>query len=128
MPQGMFEVLEMAQQELGVDTPLSLLNTLLAIPLTTAIPLTDLKIKLKGLSGAGVSRILATLSNHKNNHRRKMPYKMIEIYEDVVDRRYKVVKLTPEGQRFVSNLITHCSDYLEQKGKDSNVSKQTQII
>lgn len=115
MQQTLLTVINRAQQELGQDAPLTLLSTLLAIPIKTAIPLTELK-KLSGLTNAGVSRILATLSNHKNTHRRKMPYKMIEIYEDVVDRRYKVVKLTSEGQRFMQDLISHCSDKLIMKG------------
>lgn len=100
----LLNLINRAQQELGQDAPLTLLSTLLAIPIKKAIPLTELK-KTSGLTTAGVSRVLSILNNHKNTNRRKLPYKMIHMYEDHVDRRYKFIKLTKKGKQFVENLL-----------------------
>ena len=98
-------ILEM-EKEFGSDTPLSTANILLMVPYEGSISVQKVR-QTSTMTEAGVSRALSTLNAHNCCNRRKFE-KLIDIYIDEVDRRFKHVKLTRRGidisKRFMSHL------------------------
>ena len=97
-------ILEM-EKEFGSDAPLSTANLLLMIPYSGSIPVQRLR-QISTMTEAGVSRTLSTLNAHNCCNRRKFD-KLIDIYIDDKDRRYKHVKLTRRGKDIVGRFMQH---------------------
>lgn len=112
---GVVNVLIETEKVFGTDVPVSMIGILLMIPITGSISVTKIR-KLSTLTEAGVSRVLSTLNAHNLEHRRQVE-KLIEIYIDEKDRRYRNVKLTRRGKdlvlKFMDHLLTGKSPQLE---------------
>ena len=93
------------EQQFGTDVPVSMVSILLMIPMNKPIPVQKIR-KMSTLTEAGVSRVLATLNAHNLKHRRQLD-KLIEIYVDDTDRRYRNVNLTSLGRDVVKKLMRH---------------------
>ena len=102
---GVMNVLLDIERKFGTDVPVSMVGMLLMIPMNKEIPVQKIR-QMSTLTEAGVSRVLATLNAHNLKHRRQLD-KLIEIYVDEDDRRYRNVKLTRLGRDLVSSVMRH---------------------
>ena len=106
LKKGVANVILEMEKEFGSDTPLSTANILLMVPYEGSISVQKVR-QTSTMTEAGVSRALSTLNAHNCCNRRKFE-KLIDIYIDKVDRRFKHVKLTRRGidisKRFMSHL------------------------
>ena len=99
------DVLIETEKVFGTDVPVSMIAILLMIPLSGSTSVTNIR-SLSTLTEAGVSRVLSTLNAHNLDNRRQVE-KLIEIYIDEKDRRYRNVKLTRRGKDIVLKFINH---------------------
>ena len=102
---GVTNVLLEVEKEFGTDVPVSMIDILFMIPMTGSVSVTKIR-SLSTLTEAGVSRVLSTLNAHNLDHRRQVE-KLIEIFIDEKDRRYRNVKLTRRGKDLVSRFLSH---------------------
>lgn len=109
------------EKEFGTDVPISTLDILLMVPLKGSIPVTKIR-TMSTLTEAGVSRVLSTLNAHNITNRRVLD-KLVEIFIDDVDRRYRHVKLTKRGKQVVSRFMTHVYE-----GENVNEGNQVQNV
>jgi DNA-binding MarR family transcriptional regulator len=94
-----FTALRDLDQEMQAQTALTFLHIACAAP--NDISMRELKGRL-GISGSSISRNVAALSKH---HRLgKAGHDLVESYEDSMDRRNKLVRLTPKGKSFAFRL------------------------
>ena len=103
LKKGVANVILEMEKEFGSDTPLSTMDILLMIPYTGSLSVQKVR-QTSTMSEAGVSRALSTLNAHNCCNRRKFE-KLIEIYTDEKDRRYKHVKLTRRGKDIVQRFM-----------------------
>ena len=112
---GVTNILLEVEKEFGTDVPVSMIDILFMIPISGSTSVTKIR-KLSTLTEAGVSRVLSTLNAHNLEHRRQVE-KLIEIYIDEKDRRFRNVKLTRRGKdlvlRFMDPLLTDKSPQRE---------------
>jgi len=102
---GVMNVLLDIEKKFGTDVPVSMVDILLMIPMNKEIPVQKIR-QMSTLTEAGVSRVLATLNAHNLKHRRQLD-KLIEIYVDEKDRRYRNVKLTRLGKDLIYGFMRH---------------------
>ena len=102
---GVMNVLLDIEKRFGTDVPVSMVDILLMIPMNKEIPVQKIR-QMSTLTEAGVSRVLATLNAHNLAHRRQLD-KLIEIYVDDKDRRYRNVKLTRLGRDLIYGVMRH---------------------
>ena len=102
---GVVNVLIETEKVFGTDVPVSMVNILLMIPITGSVSVTKIR-SLSTLTEAGVSRVLSTLNAHNLENRRQVE-KLIEIFIDEKDRRYRHVKLTRRGKDLVLKFMDH---------------------
>ena len=95
-------VLQSASKLFGTDVPITTLQMLLSVPMTGTIPFRKLREQNK-LTEAGASRVMATLNNHNLAHRRVMG-RLVDIFVDRNDRRYRNVGLTKYGRQVIEHL------------------------
>ena len=104
LKKGVANVILEMEKEFGSDTPLSTADILLMIPYNGSMSVQKVR-QTSTMSEAGVSRALSTLNAHNCCNRRKFE-KLIEIYTDEKDRRYKHVKLTRRGRDIVGRFMS----------------------
>jgi len=102
---GVMNVLLDIEKQFGTDVPVSMVSILLMVPLNTSVSVQKIR-RTSSLTEAGVSRVLATLNSHNLKHRRRIE-KLIEIFIDEKDRRYRHVKLTRLGRDVVEKMMKH---------------------
>jgi len=102
---GVVNVLIETEKVFGTDVPVSMIGILLMIPLKGSTSVRKIR-TLSTLTEAGVSRVLSTLNAHNLEHRRQVE-KLIEIYVDEKDRRFRNVKLTRRGKDLVLKFMDH---------------------
>ena len=95
------------ERELGTSLPVSFLTILLSIPLDKPIAVTQIR-QQSSLGESGVSRALSMMAQHRTDKGRKVP-KFLDMYDDPEDRRHRLVELTQNGKRFVSNILESIS-------------------
>ena len=111
------------EKEFGTDVPISTVDILLMIPLTGSVPVTKIR-AMSSLTEAGVSRVLSTLNAHNVANRRVLD-KLVEIFIDDVDRRYRHVKLTKRGKEVVTRFMSYvCVNENENENENGNESNQ----
>lgn len=109
------------EREFGTDVTISMVDILFLIPFKGSIPVSKIR-ALSRLTEGGVSRVLSTLNAHNLENRRKLE-KLIEIFIDDKDRRYRHVKLTQKGKQVVSRFMTHVYE-----DENDNEGNQTQVV
>jgi len=102
---GVMNVLLDIEKQFGTDVPVSMVSILLMVPLDDSVSVQKIR-QTSSLTEAGVSRVLATLNAHNLQHRRRIE-KLIEIFIDEKDRRYRHVELTRLGRDVVKKLMRH---------------------
>jgi DNA-binding MarR family transcriptional regulator len=102
---GVTNILLEVEKEFGTDVPVSMIDILFMIPMSGSTSVKKIR-SLSTLTEAGVSRVLSTLNAHNLEHRRQVE-KLIEIYVDEKDRRFRNVKLTRRGKDLVSKFMRH---------------------
>ena len=102
---GVTSILLEVEKEFGTDVPVSMIDILFMIPMSGSTSVKKIR-SLSTLTEAGVSRVLSTLNAHNLEHRRQLE-KLIEIYVDEKDRRFRNVKLTRRGKDLVTRFMSH---------------------
>lgn len=92
------------RRTLGENTSIAILSVLLAVPDHGMIPMTQLKL-LVHIKPSTLSRTLAILAKHKTKTGRKFDEPLIEIIEDIDDRRHKYIELTQYGRKIKDEII-----------------------
>ena len=108
---GVMNVLLEIEKAWGSDVTISMVNILLMVPYNKSISVQDIR-RTSTLTEGGVSRVLSTLNAHNLDHRRKLE-KLIDIYLDEKDRRYRHVKLTSKGKDVVSSFMSYLNPLTE---------------
>ena len=101
---GVTNILLEVEKEFGTDVPVSMIDILFMIPMSGSTSVKKIR-SLSTLTEAGVSRVLSTLNAHNLEHRRQVE-KLIEIYVDEKDRRFRNVKLTRRGKDLVAKFMS----------------------
>ena len=102
---GVTNILLEVEKEFGTDVPVSMIDILFMIPMSGSTSVKKIR-SLSTLTEAGVSRVLSTLNAHNLEHRRQVE-KLIDIYVDEKDRRFRNVKLTRRGKDLVAKFMSH---------------------
>ena len=97
--------LETAEEVLGSDFPVSSLILLLKLPSKGEAPMSQM-VKMSRLSPAGVSRTAATLAGYSRAGRRVMDKALLDLRDDPMDRRYRMVGLTEAGKQFINRCLS----------------------
>lgn len=100
----LIKTLETASEELGNDIPLSTLLLILQLG-SGNTPMSQL-VKTSKMTGAGVSRTVATLAGYAKLGRREVQKPLLSITDDPLDRRYKMVTFTPAGKAVVDRMLS----------------------
>jgi DNA-binding MarR family transcriptional regulator len=100
---------EADRNDMGTQTVLTFLT--IASSGSGGIPQSQL-LKLTGMTQAGVSRNITRLGDGSV---REAGLKLIESYEDPMNRRYKLVKLTAKGKAVVDQIYQQGSRYCTEK-------------
>ena len=108
---GVMNVLLEIEKAWGSDVTISMVNILLMVPFNKSISVQDIR-RTSTLTEGGVSRVLSTLNAHNLDHRRKLE-KLIDIYLDEKDRRYRHVKLTSKGRDVVTGFMSYLNPLTE---------------
>ncbi len=100
-PSPLTKVIHVIEEFRRIDPelPTQIALILLLIARKPGISLKELT-QLSGLSKAAVSRNVALLSKEHGRG-------LVTYFEDPMDRRNKVAKLTPDGERFIRALTRH---------------------
>lgn len=98
------QILGRVRRTLGENTSIAILSVLLAVPDHGMIPMTQLK-KLVDIKPSTLSRTLAVLAKHKTRTGRTFDEPLIEIIEDIDDRRHKYIELTHYGRKIKDEII-----------------------
>ena len=108
---GVRNVLLEIEKAWGSDVTISMINILLMIPYNKSISVQDIR-RISTLTEGGVSRVLSTLNAHNIDNRRKLE-KLVDIYLDEDDRRYRHVKLTSKGKDVVLGFMSYLNPLTE---------------
>ena len=108
---GVRNVLLEIEKAWGSDVTISMINILLMIPYNKSISVQDIR-RISTLTEGGVSRVLSTLNAHNIDNRRKLD-KLVDIYLDEEDRRYRHVKLTSRGKDVVLGFMSYLNPLTE---------------
>ena len=92
------------RRKLGENTSIAILSVLVTIPTRGMIPMTQLK-KLVDIKPSTLSRTLTVLAKHKTRTGRKFDEPLIQIIEDIDDRRHKYIELTHYGRLIKDEII-----------------------
>lgn len=101
----LLKALEIAEAEFGSDIPLSALIILLKMNTKGATPMTQIT-KSSKLSPAGSNRSVSAMAGFSKASRREIAKPILNMYDDPMDRRYKMVEFTDHGKHFMNRLVS----------------------
>lgn len=106
-------------RELDPEMKIQTLDALLRVAASgqSGIPLHELQRKLK-ISLASTSRNVSTLSSV--NMKGAKAWGFVEQRDDLMDRRYKNVFITPKGTKFVHQVVAQLVELFEHEQEENN--------
>lgn len=112
-------------REIDPEIPIQTAAMLLVVAMTPGVTMKELGERL-GISQASCSRNVAALSKV---HRLDKPgYDLVYAVEDPAERRRKIVRLTPQGEQFMAQLLERVGIYTAAQVRDGVRNKLQSLI
>lgn len=101
------DTVDTLRSEVDSEMPLQMVAVLLTIAAEEDVPMAEVA-RVTNLSQASISRNVAALGMI---HRKKKPgYGLVDAYEDPMERRRKLLRLTPKGRSLINKITKQIAD------------------